>query len=65
MSTPTKPIEKAEKSIRNGAMRINAGAALNATSVKNQLNWFKAESMVKAGVTYETLVDDSYVETMM
>ena len=60
-----KPIEKAEKSIRNGAMRINAGAALNATSVKNQLNWFKSENMVKAGVTYETLVDDSYVETMM
>lgn len=60
-----KPIEKAEKSIRNGAMRINAGAALNATSVKDQLNWFKSEGMVKDGVTYETLVDDSYVDTMM
>lgn len=60
-----KPIEKAEKSIRNGAMRINAGAALNATSVKSQLDWFKSEGMVKDGVTYETLVDDSYVKTMM
>jgi len=60
-----KPIEKAEKSIRNGAMRINAGAALNATSVKDQLEWFKAEGMVKDSVTYETLVDDSYVKTMM
>lgn len=60
-----KPIEKAEKSIRNGAMRINAGAALNKTSVSDQLNWFKSEGMVKDGVTYETLVDDSYVKTMM
>lgn len=60
-----KPIEKAEKSIRNGAMRINAGAALNKSSVMDQLNWFKSENMVKDGVTYETLVDDSYVDTMM
>jgi len=60
-----KPIEKAEKSIRNGAMRINAGAALNGASVKDQLDWFKSEGMVKDGVTYETLVDDSYVKTMM
>lgn len=60
-----KPIEKAEKSIRNGAMRINAGAALNASSVKDQLDWFKSEAMVKDSVTYETLVDDSYVETLM
>jgi len=60
-----KPIEKAEKSIRNGAMRIHAGAALNKTSVSDQLNWFKSEGMVKDGVSYETLVDDSYVKTMM
>ena len=60
-----KPIEKAEKSIRNGAMRINAGAALNKTSVSDQLNWFKSKGMVKDGVEYETLVDDSYVKTMM
>lgn len=60
-----KPIEKAEKSIRNGAMRINSGAALNKTSVSDQLNWYKAEGMVKDSVTYETLVDDSYVKTMM
>lgn len=60
-----KPIEKAEKSIRNGAMRINAGAALNKASVMSQLDWFKAEGMVKDGVNYETLVDDSYVKTMM
>ena len=59
-----KPIEKAEKSIRNGAMRINAGAALNKASVMDQLNWFKAEGMVKDSVNYQTLVDDSYVKTI-
>lgn len=60
-----RPIEKAEKSIRNGAMRINAGAALNKASVMDQLDWFKAEGLVKDSITYETLVDDSYVKTMM
>jgi len=59
-----KPIEKAEKSIRNGAMRINADAALNKASVMDQLNWFKSEGMVKDSVNYETLVDDSYVKTI-
>lgn len=59
-----KPIEKAEKSIRNGAMRINAGAALNKTSVMDQLNWYKSEGLVKDSITYETLVDDSYVKTI-
>ena len=59
-----KPIEKAEKSIRNGAMRINAGAALNKASMMDQLNWFKSEGMVKDSVNYETLVDDSYVKTI-
>ncbi len=60
-----KPIEKAAKSIRNGAMRINAGAALNKASVMDQLDWFKSEGMIKDSVTYETLVDDSYVKTIM
>ncbi|MCF6316482.1 MAG: ABC transporter substrate-binding protein [Marinosulfonomonas sp.] len=59
-----RPIEKAEKSIRNGAMRINAGAALNKASVMDQLNWFKSEGMVKDSITYEVLVDDSYVKTI-
>ncbi|WP_456390161.1 ABC transporter substrate-binding protein [Profundibacter sp.] len=59
-----RPIEKAEKSIRNGAMRINAGAALNKASVMDQLDWFKAEGLVKDSINYETLVDDSYVKTI-
>lgn len=58
----SKPLEKAAKSIRNGAMRINAGAALNMASVKDQLDWFKAENLVKASITTDTLVDTSYVE---
>lgn len=57
-----RPYEKAAPSIRNGAMRISADAALNATSVKDQLDWFKSEELVKDSVTMETLVDASYVE---
>ena len=57
-----KPLEEAAPSIRNGAMRSNEGAALNLTSVRDQLDWFKAEGLVKPGITIETLVDDTYVE---
>lgn len=58
----SRPYEKARGSILNGAMRINANAALNATSVKEQLDWFQAEKLVKASITLDTLVDKSYVE---
>ncbi len=57
-----RPLEKAAKSIRNGAMRINQGAALNMASVKDQLNWFKSEGLVKPSITPDTLVDTSYVK---
>lgn len=59
----SRPYEKARGSIINGAMRINQGAALNTTSVQDQLDWFKAEKLVKASVTLDTLVDKSYVKT--
>ncbi len=59
-----RPIEKAAPSIINGTMRLNPGAALNMASVSDQLEWFKAEGLVDAGVTMETLVDASYVETI-
>lgn len=55
------PYEKAAPSIRNGAMRINADAALNHASVMDQLDWFKQKGFVDAGVAFETLVDASYV----
>ena len=58
-----RPYEKAAPSIRNGAMRLNEGAALNITSVEDQLNWFKSEKLVPAGVTLDKLVDEKFVET--
>lgn len=57
-----RPYEKAKPSIVNGAMRINEGAAMNAASVRDQLDWFKAEKLVKDSITFETLVDPSYVK---
>lgn len=58
----SKPYEKARTSIIDGAMRINEGAAMNAASIRDQLDWFKAEKLVKDTVTMETLVDPSYVK---
>ncbi|MFS8180823.1 ABC transporter substrate-binding protein [Pseudovibrio denitrificans] len=58
-----RPYEKAAPSIRNGAMRLNEGAALNMASVEDQLNWFKSEKLVPAGVTLDKLVDAKFVET--
>ena len=58
------PYEKASRSIVNGAMRINAGAALNMDSIGDQLAWFKSEGLVKDEVSMEMLVDDSYVDTL-
>ncbi len=56
-----RPYEKAAPSIINGAMRINKGASLNAASVQDQLDWFRNEGLVKAGIRFDTLVDGSYV----
>jgi NitT/TauT family transport system substrate-binding protein len=58
-----RPYDKARGSIIDGAMRINAEAALNTTSLQDQLDWFKAEKLVKDAVSLETLVDKSYVRT--
>ena len=57
------PLDKADPRIRAGAMRINPGAALNVASVEDQLEWFKSEKLVPQGVTMDTLVDTSFVET--
>ena len=59
----SRPYEKAAPSIRNGAMRINKNAKLNVTNVKDQLDWFKAEKLVKDNITMDMLVDSQYVET--
>lgn len=58
-----KPYDKAAPSIINGAMRINKGAKLNITSIKDQLDWFKAERLVKSNITMDMLVDTNYVDT--
>jgi NitT/TauT family transport system substrate-binding protein len=43
-------------------MRLNDGASLNIGSIKNQLEWFKSEGLVKKSITLDTLVDQSYVK---
>ncbi|MEZ5653557.1 MAG: ABC transporter substrate-binding protein [Burkholderiaceae bacterium] len=57
-----RPREKAAPGIIDGTMRLNKDAALNLSSVRQQLDWFKAEGLVDAGVTLEMLVDPSYVK---
>lgn len=54
--------EKAAPSIINGAMRINAGAAINASSITDQLNWFQSEGLIKRSITLDTILDTSYVD---
>lgn len=57
-----RPYKKAAPSIRNGAMRISIDAALNTTSVQDQLDWFKSEKLVKDTITIDTLVDMTYIK---
>jgi len=59
----SKPYAKAAPSIRNGAMRINKGAKLDITSVKDQLQWFQSEGLVSKDMTIDALVDPSFVTT--
>ena len=59
----SRPYEKAAPSIRNGAMRLNENAKLNVSSVQAQLDWFKAEGLVKGDIGIDKLVDKSYVKT--
>ena len=44
-------------------MRINEGAKLNLTNVKDQLQWFQSEGLVSKDITIDMLVDSSFVET--
>ncbi|MFT6774039.1 MAG: NitT/TauT family transport system substrate-binding protein, partial [Paracoccaceae bacterium] len=32
-------------------------------SIQDQLDWFKAENLIKPEITFETVVDTSYVKT--
>ena len=42
----SRPYKKAAGSIQAGSMRLQPNGQLNLTSVKHQLNWFKAEKLV-------------------
>ena len=57
-----KSLEDATPGIVNGAMRLNKNAALNLSSVTDQLDWFKSEGLVKDSIGIDTLVDQSYVD---
>lgn len=59
-----RPREKAAKSIINGTMRLNTGAALNLASIQDQLGWFQSEGLVDADIALDHLVDASYVDTI-
>lgn len=59
-----RPLAEAAPSIIDGTMRLTKDAALNVTSVRDQLEWFQAEGLVDAAVTLDTLLDTSYVETI-
>ena len=55
--------DAAAPSIINGSMRLTPGAALNVSSLQDQLDWFKSEDLIDQDITFETVVDTSYVET--
>ena len=57
-----RPFEDARKTFVDSAMSFNRGCALALDSVKDQLQWFKAEKMVSGTITPEMLFDTSYVE---
>lgn len=59
----SRPYEKAKGPIQAGAMRLQPDGRLNLSSVRHQLDWFKAEGLVAKSISIDTLVDGSYVET--
>ncbi|MEX6505326.1 ABC transporter substrate-binding protein [Jiella sp. M17.18] len=60
---PNRDYATAAAAIQGGAMRLSPDAALNLSSVKDQLDWFKSEKLVPASASLDTLVDKSFVET--
>lgn len=59
-----KELAAAAPGILAGAMRLNQGAAMNVGSIKDQMDWFKSEGLIDAGIAFETVVDTSYVQTI-
>lgn len=58
-----RPYEKAAPSIKAGVMYLNKGAALNKSSVEQQMGWFVSERLVDSELTVDQLVDSSFVKT--
>lgn len=58
------PFETARQNLIDGAMHIDQGLAIKLGSCVEQLDWFKAEGMVKDTINKEQLFDTSYVETI-
>ncbi len=56
--------ERAAPSIINGTMRINEGAALNAASVRDQVEWFQSEGLIDTDFAFEQLLDTRYVDVI-
>lgn len=56
--------EIAKQNLIEGAMRINKGMAISLKSCVEQLEWFKAEGMVKDSIANDQLFDTSYVKTI-
>lgn len=59
-----RPLEAAAGPIKAGSMRLTPGAALNTASLRDQIDWFKAENLVDQSVTYETVIDPSFVQSV-
>lgn len=58
-----RPRDKAAPSIINGTMRLSPNAALNTSSIQDQLTWFQSEGLIDPSIGIDTVVDGSYVET--
>lgn len=57
------PFERSSESIRNGAMRINENAKMNATNLRDQLEWFQSEGLISRSIRFERVFDTSFVES--
>jgi len=57
-----RPYEKAAPGIKAGAVYINEGAALDVGNVKKQLDWFKAQGLVRTKMTYKDLIATGYAD---
>lgn len=56
------PYEKAAAGIKAGAVYINEGAALDVGDVRRQLEWFKAQGLVKSNMGYQDLIATGYAD---